>query len=129
MPRFLVLTTHESAHRARPMTEWDPADAEAHLECLRALNAELVESGELVEFTPLVAPELAKVVTAGGAAGTVVTDGPFGETKEALAGYQVLDVETEERALEIAARVSAAPGPGGVPLRQHIEVRRVMDLR
>ncbi|GAA4546153.1 YciI family protein [Pseudonocardia xishanensis] len=128
MPRYLILTTHESTSRVPPMSEWDPADAEAHLACLSALNAELTEHGELVEFTPLVDPVLARVVTAGGPAGTVVTDGPFGETKEALAGYQLVDVESEERALEIAARVSAAPGPGGVPLRQHIEVRQVLEL-
>jgi hypothetical protein len=56
----------------------------------------------------------------------VVTDGPFPEAKELLAGYQLIDVESEGRALEIAAAVSAAPGPGGKPLGQHIEVRQVM---
>ena len=57
----------------------------------------------------------------------MVTDGPFQEFKEWAAGFQVIDVETEERALEIAALVSAVPGPGGVPLQQPIHVRRVMD--
>ena len=57
----------------------------------------------------------------------MVTDGPFQEFKEWVAGFQVVDVETEERALEIAALVSAVPGPGGVPLQQPIHVRRVMD--
>ena len=56
----------------------------------------------------------------------MVTDGPYAEAKEVLAGYQLVDVESEARAIEIAARVSAAPGPGGVPLRQRIEVRQVM---
>jgi len=56
----------------------------------------------------------------------VVTDGPYTEVKEVLAGYQLIDVESEARAIEIAARVSAAPGPGGVPLRQRIEVRQLM---
>ncbi|HEY0813123.1 MAG TPA: YciI family protein [Pseudonocardia sp.] len=126
MPRFWLLTRYDESLGVPPMTEWDPADMEAHLAWLTTLNAELVESGELVEVTALVSPELAKVVTAGGPAGVVVTDGPFGEAKEVLAGYQVVDVESEERALEIAGRVSAAPGPGGVPLRQRIEVRQVM---
>jgi len=56
----------------------------------------------------------------------VVTDGPFPEAKELLAGYQMIDVESEERAIEIAAKVSAMPGPGGVPLGQRIELRPVM---
>jgi len=77
----------------------------------------------------LVAPELARTVTADGLSMPVITDGPFPETKEVLAGYQLLDVESEERALEIAALVSAAPGPDGVPMRQRIEVRQVMWTR
>ena len=56
----------------------------------------------------------------------VVTDGPFPESKELLAGWRMVDVESEERALEIAARASGGPGPDGVPLRQQIEVRQVM---
>lgn len=55
----------------------------------------------------------------------MVTDGPFAETKEFLAGFWVVDVATAERAYEIAARASAAPGPGGVPLNMAIEVRQV----
>jgi hypothetical protein len=73
----------------------------------------------------LAAPELAKVVSSDGRA-PVVTDGPFPETKEFLAGWQVLDVESEERAVEIAAQVSQAPGPGGRPCGSPIEVRHVM---
>jgi hypothetical protein len=57
----------------------------------------------------------------------VVTDGPFAETKEQVAGFQIVDVESVERAIEIAAKISAVPGPRGVPLRQPIEVRPVMD--
>jgi hypothetical protein len=93
---------------------------------LRALNEALIENGELVEMQALTGPELAKVVVSDGQSAPVVTDGPFPEVKELLAGYQLIDVETEARALEIAAQVSAAPGPGGVPLRQRIEVRQVM---
>ena len=56
----------------------------------------------------------------------VVTDGPFPKSKELLAGYRMIDVESVERAIEIAARGSAAPGPGGAPIRDRIEVREVM---
>lgn len=125
MTLFLLLTNHGGSD-VPPMTEWDPAEMDAHLECLRALNAELVESGELVEMRALTDPGLAKRVTSGGAGSTVVTDGPYPEAKEVLAGYQLVDVESEQRAVEIAARVSAAPGPGGEPIRQPIEVRQVM---
>ena len=104
-----------------PMEEWKPEEIEAHLDYYRALSRELEESGEL-----LTGPDLAKIVTSDGTA-PVVTDGPFQEFKEWLAGYQIFDVESEERALEIAARLSAVPGPGGVPTQQPIHVRRVMD--
>lgn len=57
----------------------------------------------------------------------MVTDGPFLEFKEWLAGYQIVDVKSEERAIEIAAKISAVPGPRGIPIQQPIQVRRVMD--
>jgi hypothetical protein len=99
------------------------------LDYYRALHRELVDSGELVESEVLAPPNLAKIVTFDGATAPVVTDGPFQEFKEWLAGFQVFDVESEERALEIAARLSAVPGPDGVPTQQPIQVRRVMDER
>jgi hypothetical protein len=126
MPRYMLLTNYDDTIGAGPMSEWDPDDITAHLEYLRALNNQLIDSGELVDLQALTGPELAKVVTFDGQTGPVVTDGPYTEVKEVLAGYQMVDVETEARAIEIAAKVSAAPGPGGVPLRQPIEVRQVM---
>lgn len=125
MTLFLILTNHDES--AVPhMTEWDPADMDAHLEYLRALNAELVASGELVEMRALADPGMAKRVRSDGASSPVVTDGPYPEAKEVLAGFQLVDVESEERAVEIAAQVSAVPGPGGVPVGLTIEVRQVM---
>jgi hypothetical protein len=129
MTKFLLLTKHDSELGVPPMDEWDPADMTAHLEYLTRLNDELAANGELVEMNALAAPELAKIVSADGRSTPVITDGPFPEAKEVLAGYQLLDVESEERALEIAALVSSAPGPDGVPLRQRIEVRQVMWSR
>jgi hypothetical protein len=111
------------------MTGWDPEDVTAHLEHLKALNQELIDSGELVDMQALTGPELAKIVASDGRTAPVVTDGPFPEAKELLAGFQMIDVESEARAIEIAAKVSAAPGPGGVALRQRIEVRRPHDER
>lgn len=126
MTRYMVLTKYDPDLDVPPMEEWDPDDVAAHLTCLHALNQELIESGELVEVQALTGPDLARLVISDGRGAPVVTDGPFAEAKELLAGYQLVDVESEARAIEIAARVSAAPGPGGVPLRQRIEVRRVM---
>jgi len=125
MTQFVLLTHYTGDPDLKPMSEWDPADVRAHLDYLIALNEELIASGELIGMRALAGPELAKVVRFGEAA-PVVTDGPFPETKEVLAGWQLLDVESEERAIEIAARTSRAPGPGGGPLRQPIEVRQIM---
>jgi hypothetical protein len=127
MPRFLLMVNHDGGAIDTPMTEWDPDDITTHLNYYKALNEELIASGELVGGEILAGPELAKIVRCDGVAAPVTTDGPFPEVKEVLAGYQIVDVESEERAIEIAARVSAVPGPGGVPLQQPIEVRQVMD--
>jgi hypothetical protein len=105
---------------------WAPEDFEAHMKHLDRLNRELVEAGEWVEVRALTPPREAKLVRAG-RKGEPVTDGPFPEAKEFLAGFWVVDVETPERAFEIAAKASAAPGPGGTPLNMPIEVRRVMS--
>ena len=94
----------------------------------KALNKEITESGELVQSEVLMGPDLAKIVTSDGATAPVVTDGPFQEFKEWLAGYQIVDVDSEARAIEIAAKISAVPGPDGVPLQQPIHVREVMDF-
>jgi hypothetical protein len=75
----------------------------------------------------LTGPDLAKIVTSDGVTAPVVTDGPVAEFKEWLAGYQIVDVESEERAIEIAARISAVPGPGGGATQQPVQVRPVMD--
>jgi hypothetical protein len=110
-----------------PMDEWKPEEIEAHLDYYKALHKELMSNGELVESEVLAGPDLAKIVTSDGASAPVVTDGPFQEFKEWLAGYQIVDVESEARAIEIAAKISAVPGPGGIATRQPIQVRQVMD--
>jgi hypothetical protein len=126
MTRYLLGVNFEAGVVDTPMEEWKPEEVQAHLEYYGALNRDLAERGELVEHQVLAGPDLAKIVTSDGTA-PVVTDGPFPEFKEWLAGYQIIDVESEARAIEIAAKVSAVPGPDGVPLQQPIQVRRVMD--
>lgn len=110
-----------------PMPEWTPAEIAAHVRFQQDLNAELAAAGELVDAQGLAGPEVAKRVTFDGSGVPVVTDGPFPESKELLAGYRMIDVESQARALEVAAKSSAAPGPGGKPIAQPIEVRQVMD--
>lgn len=126
MTKYLLIVDFQPGVDDTPMSEWDPAEVDAHLAYYGRLNAELEASGELVDGTILTGPDLALVVRSDGTA-PVVTDGPFQEFKEWVAGFQVIDVESRERAIEIAALVSAVPGRGGVPLQQPIQVRQVMD--
>jgi hypothetical protein len=127
MTRFLLMVNYDNGAVTEPMMSWDPADIQAHLAYYEALTKELTESGELVGGERLAWPDKSKIVRADGRSAPVVTDGPFAETKEQLAGYQIFDVDSEERVLEIAARLSAVPGPGGVPIQQPIEVRQIME--
>ncbi|HKE51360.1 MAG TPA: YciI family protein [Actinomycetes bacterium] len=126
MTKFLLTVDYNGGVVTAPMTEWAPADVKAHLDYYQALNKRLAESGELIEANALTGPELAKVVTSDGASTRVITDGPFAESKELLAGYELVDVDSEARAIEIAARFSCVPGPDGVPLQQPIGVRRLL---
>lgn len=127
MTKFLLTVDYNGGVVDTPMTDWKPEEVKAHLDYYRELNERLTASGELVDTTVLTGPELAKTVISDGVAPPVVTDGPYQEVKEILAGFQLIDVESEARAIEIAALVSQVPGPGGVPQQQPIGVRRLMD--
>jgi|SRR5215218_5004580 len=126
MPKYVLIVNFQPGLAETSMEEWKPEEVEAHLDYYRALSRELEESGEQAQTEILAGPDLAKIVTSDGTA-TVVTDGPFQEFKEWVAGFKIVDVESEERALEIAARLSAVPGPDGVPIEQPIHVRQVME--
>jgi hypothetical protein len=104
---------------------WPKKDIQAHIGFMQSLNKALRESGELVTAEGLADPQQAKLVRAG-KDGAPVTDGVFPESKEFLAGYWIVEVESPEQAYGIAARASAAPGPGGAPMNMPIEVRQVM---
>jgi hypothetical protein len=107
---------------------WSQKDIQTHFAHLTALSKDLTESGEFVTTEGLAMPHQAKVVRAG-TKGTPITDGVFPEAKEFLLGYWIVDVENPERAYEFAARISAGPGPGGVPTNMPIEVREIMSQR
>ncbi|MEO5823736.1 MAG: YciI family protein [Vicinamibacteraceae bacterium] len=107
---------------------WPPDDIRAHIAFMLRFNQELTEQGVLVDAHGLALPDEARVVRAAPKSGEpIVTDGPFAESKEFLAGYWIIDVESAEQAYAFAARASAAPGKGGEPMSIPIEVRQVMS--
>ena len=108
------------------ITSWAPDDLKAHIGFMHQLNKDLVASGEFVLGEGLAPPGQAKLVRAGKTTKVPVTDGVFPEAKEFLAGFWMVDVDKPERAYEIAARISTAPGPAGVPLYLQVEVRQVL---
>jgi hypothetical protein len=108
------------------VASWPLEDVKNMVSFMKRFSEELRQAGELVAAEGLDQPSQAKVVRAG-KDGTPITDGVFPETKEYLAGYWIIDVETSERAYAVAAKASACPGPGGKPLNIPIEVRQVMS--
>jgi hypothetical protein len=104
-----------------PMDRWAPDEVDAHMQYMRDFAARLVETGEFVDAQAL-APSGA-FVQYGGEGRPPVTDGPFAETKDLIAGWMVIDVESWDRAVELAGELSAAPGAGGKPIHEWLEVR------
>lgn len=109
------------------LAKWPAEDIQAHIRFMKNFAAELKASGELVGAEGLAEPKAARLVRATKTGGYEVTDGPFAEAKEFLAGYWIVDCENVERAYAIAGRASTAPGPGGSSLQIPIEVRQVMS--
>ncbi|MDX3849978.1 YciI family protein [Streptomyces sp. AK02-01A] len=126
MKYMLLMQFSEKTVDFPPITSWTPEEIKAHIAFMHDTNKKLAEAGELVDAQGLAGPGQAKTVRAGSGGAPVVTDGPYPETKEFLAGYWIVDCDTAERAVELAAHVSTAPGPGGEPLNMPIEVRQVM---
>lgn len=108
------------------IASWPQKDIKAHIGFMMDFVKKLGEAGELVAAEGLAGPDRAKLVRAD-RDGKPITDGVFPESKEFLAGYWIIDVESADRAYAIAAEASAAPGPGGAPLNMGIEVREVMS--
>lgn len=99
-------------------------DIRAHIDFMLKTNADLKASGELVDAQGLTGPEQAKLVSARTGGPPVVTDGPFAEAKEFLAGFWIVNM-SPERVIEFAAHISSAPGVGGVPMNFPVEVRPI----
>ena len=107
--------------------QWKPEELQAHIGHMKQLHKDLTAEGVLVGAEGLAPPGQARIVRAGKTGSPEVTDGPFAESKEFLAGYWIVDVESPEEAYAIAARASSAPGQGGKPMGLAIEVRQVMQ--
>ena len=105
---------------------WSKEDLEANVRFMRGFSKELKDSGVFVSTEGLAWPSQAKLVRSG-EKGEPITDGVFPESKEFLAGYWIIDVESPEQAYKVAARASQAPGPGGKPSNMPIEVRPVLS--
>jgi hypothetical protein len=124
MKYILMMNTMKATTDA--FTGWSHEDIQAHIAFMMGFSKELGAAGELVSAEGLAFPNEAKVVRAG-KNGEPITDGVFPESKEFLAGYWIVDVDSPDRAYAIAAKASAAPGIKGAPLNMPIEVRQVMS--
>jgi hypothetical protein len=120
--KYILLMNSTKAGVGSYLT-WSQKDSDGHMAVLQRISNDLTASGEFVATQGLSAPHEAMVVR-GEKDGLPITDGVFPEAKEFLLGYWIVDVATPERAHAVAARISAAPGPGGVPTNMPIEVRR-----
>lgn len=124
MAKYLLLKHYRGAptpHNDVPMDRWTPEEVTAHVQYMEDFAARLRKTGEYVDSQAL-SPE-GTFVRYDGPGRPPVTDGPFPETKDLIAGWMVIDVESHQRALELAAELSAAPGAGGAPIHEWLEVR------
>ena len=124
MAKYLLLKHYRGAPDAVnnvSMDHWTPEEVTAHIQYMNEFAGKLREAGEFVGEQAL-APD-GMWVRYDGEGRSPVTDGPFAETKDLIAGFMIIDVDTPERAIELAAELSAAPGAGGRPIHEWLEVR------
>ncbi|GAA2814389.1 YciI family protein [Nonomuraea dietziae] len=124
MAKYLILQHYRGAPATVndvPMDRWTLSELSAHNQYMRDFADRLEDTGEFVDRQAL-SPQ-GTFVRFDGEGRPPVTDGPFAETKDLIASWTVIDVETYERALELASELSAAPGAGGKPIQEWLEVR------
>lgn len=130
MPKFLLVKHYRGGpapHRpVPPMDQWAPQDVAAHMAFLGHVSELLAASGELLD-AQAPTPGRTWVRYGGPDAAPVTTEGPPPGSSDLMAGWYMIDVESHERAVEVAAHVSAEPGPGGTPLYEWIDVREIMS--
>ncbi|ADB33850.1 YCII-related protein [Kribbella flavida DSM 17836] len=105
---------------------WTPEQFAAMGEFMQKFTTELAESGELVETRGLAAPALTRRIGSRNGE-VVVTDGPYAETQEVLAGYWVVECDSLDRATEIAARLNETPAPEHVRAAAYADIRPLME--
>ncbi len=124
MAKYLLLKHYRGAPKGVndvPMESWTPQEITDHIQYMNDFAARLENTGEFVDGQAL-APEGAWV-RYDGEGRPPVTDGPFAETKDLIAGWMIIDVDGWDRAVELAGELSAAPGAGGKPIHEWLEVR------
>ena len=128
MAKYLLLKHYRGAPAAVndvPMDRWTPDEVTAHIQYMNDFASRLELTGEYVDGQAL-SPD-GMWVRSDGAGRPPVTDGPFAETKDLIAGWMIIDVDSWDRAVELAGELSAAPGPGGEPIYEWIEVRPFLE--
>ena len=129
MAKYLMLkhyrTTTPTPNEFAPMDQWTPEECEAHFQFMRDYAARLEATGEMVGGEGL-SPE-GTWVRSGRAGEPAIVDGPFAETKDLIAGWFIIDVDSYDRALELARELSDAPGQGGEPIHEWLELREIMS--
>ncbi|WP_288799184.1 YciI family protein [Arsenicicoccus cauae] len=130
MAKYLLLkhyrsTKPDDAEHDVPMDRWTPEEVDAHMQYMNDFADRLRGSGEFVDSQALAPDGL--WVRHDGAGRPPVTDGPFAETKDLIAGWMIIDVDSQDRAIELAGELSAAPGEGGTPYREWLEVRPLLQ--
>jgi hypothetical protein len=128
MAKYLLLKHYRGAPEpvnCISMDKWTPQEITDHVQFMRDFAAKLEGTGEFVDAQAL-APE-GTWVRYDGEGRPPVTDGPFAETKDLIAGWMVIDVDSYERAVELTGQLSAAPGAGGRPIHEWIELRPFMN--
>jgi hypothetical protein len=126
--KFMMMMNAPRGTGDYQINQWTPEAFNAHIQFMKDLNRDLKKSGEFVDAQGLTPPGQAQIVRVDTRGAPIVSDGPFAETKEFLAGFWIIQVDKRERAYEIAAKASSAPGPDGKPLVIPIELREVMVL-
>ena len=129
MAKYLLLKHYRGAPAPAnniPMERWTPDEVDAHMQYMSDFARRLQETGEFIDGQAL-APDGLWVRSDGGGR-PPVTDGPFAETKDLIAGWMIIDVDSQERAIELAGELSAAPGAGGEPINEWLEVRPFLGL-
>jgi len=122
--KYLLLKHYRGAPEPAgfvPMDQWTPEEIDAHIKYMYDFSARLEKTGECGDGQALARD--GAWVRYDGEGQPPVVDGPFAETKDLIAGWMIIDVESWDRAVQLAGELSAAPGAGGKPIHEWLEVR------